>query len=380
MLSPNFNHIDSIGFSVKGPYHIQENMPNQDAWKIRYTRFGVVGVVCDGFGSAPKSDFGAQLACKAVIEAFSIWTQNQKAPIETLIRLIHDLWGLYIAPHDKKDCATTCLFVMYLEGRIITGQLGDGLVLEEKLDRECLSVSPEKQHIFSNQTTGMGFARSLDEWRILDVSEKEVGAVLLATDGVSEDLVPWKRNELIQYLKTRYIPLSQKKRRRLIEKELEDWGTPNHLDDKTLMLIWKKPYKALLHSFRKNLTAILLLLMSVGFLLKFYTGTFDWWFNNYAVGVVYEVFWIFIVLFFFPDHRYAKKATLLIFGITSVLEFLQLWHPLFLEKLRAYFLGEILIGTTFSWWDFPHYAIGCMIGCLLIRRLLVHYHLESLKI
>jgi hypothetical protein len=55
--------------------------------------------------------------------------------------------------------------------------------------------------------------------------------------------------------------------------------------------------------------------------------------------------------------------------VTYLLEALQLWHPTFLEKVRATFLGAALIGTTFTWWDFPHYALGSSIGWLWMRGL-----------
>ena len=59
-------------------------------------------------------------------------------------------------------------------------------------------------------------------------------------------------------------------------------------------------------------------------------------------------------------------------GIRSNLcfETLQLCHPWFLEKIRSYYLGSALIGTIFIWWDFPHYAVGCIIGWALIKWLI----------
>jgi len=48
---------------------------------------------------------------------------------------------------------------------------------------------------------------------------------------------------------------------------------------------------------------------------------------------------------------------------------LQLWHPPFLELIRSTFWGRALIGTSFSWWDFPHYIFGSAIGGFLIEKL-----------
>ena len=41
------------------------------------------------------------------------------------------------------------------------------------------------------------------------------------------------------------------------------------------------------------------------------------------------------------------------FVVTCVLDVLQLWHPMFLENVRATFLGNAILGTTFVLWDFP---------------------------
>jgi hypothetical protein len=48
---------------------------------------------------------------------------------------------------------------------------------------------------------------------------------------------------------------------------------------------------------------------------------------------------------------------------------LQLWHPPFLTAIRATFIGKLLLGTTFAWWDFPHYLLGCVLGWLWLQQL-----------
>ena len=49
--------------------------------------------------------------------------------------------------------------------------------------------------------------------------------------------------------------------------------------------------------------------------------------------------------------------------VTCGLEFLQLWHPPWLQAIRSTFLGASLLGTSFSWWDFPAYVVGAGVGC-----------------
>jgi len=120
---------------------------------------------------------------------------------------------------------------------------------------------------------------------------------------------------------------------------------------------------------RKRVILSLAVITPVGFLFKLYSGPAQWWFNDYGAGLLYEIFWCLVVFFFIPSRKSAMKISLWVFGITCILEFLQLWHPWILEQIRSTFLGKALIGTSFSWWDFPHYVMGCIIGWLWLRRI-----------
>lgn len=120
----------------------------------------------------------------------------------------------------------------------------------------------------------------------------------------------------------------------------------------------------------KRVVLSLLVVTPFGFVFKLYSGPGDWWFNNYGAGVLYEIFWILLAFLFFHSRRSANLIPILVFVITGILEFLQLWHPQLLEMIRSSFIGSALIGTTFVWWDFPHYVLGCLLGWFLIRFLL----------
>ncbi len=111
---------------------------------------------------------------------------------------------------------------------------------------------------------------------------------------------------------------------------------------------------------------LLFIITPLGFASKFYTGPGAWWFNNYAGGILYEMFWCFLAFLLFP-YATAFWIACLVLGITCSLEFLQLWHPSFLESIRSTFMGSTLIGSTFAWWDFPHYVIGCFASWFIIK-------------
>jgi hypothetical protein len=121
---------------------------------------------------------------------------------------------------------------------------------------------------------------------------------------------------------------------------------------------------------RKRILISLLIVIPMGFLFKLYTGPARRWFNDYAAGVMYEIFWCLVLFFFWPHRESTTRITVAVLIITSTLEVLQLWHPWALEQVRSTFLGRALLGTTFSWWDFPHYILGCTIGRFWMLRIL----------
>lgn len=113
----------------------------------------------------------------------------------------------------------------------------------------------------------------------------------------------------------------------------------------------------------------LLIVTPLGFLSKLYTGPAQNWFNNYAGDILYEIFWCLFFFLLIPHRKAIRQIPIWVFFVTCMLEFLQLWHPPFLQQIRANFLGRTLLGTTFVWWDFPHYAIGCIIGWLWLQQI-----------
>lgn len=125
---------------------------------------------------------------------------------------------------------------------------------------------------------------------------------------------------------------------------------------------------------RRPIVLSLLFITPAGFLLKSYAGPGRNWANNYAAGVLYEIFWCLVLFLFWPASRLVTRIAVGVFLVTCGLEVLQLWHPWVLVQIRATFLGRALLGTTFSWWDFPHYALGSALGWVWMRRLLRRSH------
>jgi len=107
----------------------------------------------------------------------------------------------------------------------------------------------------------------------------------------------------------------------------------------------------------------------LGLYSKIYDGPAATWVNNSLGGVLYVIFWS--LLFSLLAARYKSwKIAGLVLLITCAIEFLQLWHPPFLESIRSTFLGVTLFGNSFSWLDIAYYFIGSLasLGLLKILR------------
>lgn len=239
MMTDSLESWKCFGASVQGVLHKKENRPNEDAWEKKKTRFTQTVVVSDGMGSKPNARLGAKMACKAVNESLKFWAKVPDAPPVDLLRLIHLHWRLQVLPHAERDSATTCLFATVLaSGKLVLAQLGDGMVALREPDGTVTRLDTVKEG-FGNETTGLGVAKSSKEWSVITRSRPAPGtAILLASDGVADDLKPNCIGEFIQVLLDEFAPLSPKKRYQALASELRQWTTENHLDDKTLALLW----------------------------------------------------------------------------------------------------------------------------------------------
>jgi Protein of unknown function (DUF2809) len=124
--------------------------------------------------------------------------------------------------------------------------------------------------------------------------------------------------------------------------------------------------------YRMKMLGSAIALIPLGYFIRFY-GPGPAWLNDALGSVMYEMFWITLGLGIWPQMPPLHMAVAV--GITtSLLEFLQLWHPPLLQALRQTLLGRLILGTTFHWLDFPAYAGGSILGwwwgrVLLPRRL-----------
>jgi len=232
--------LELFGTTVPGPAHIAAGLPNQDAWGHATVRGYRVVVVADGLGSRPRSQDGSKAAVAAVPQALRAWLRHPHAPIEVLLGLVHLLWRTALAPIEPEEAATTCLFAALApDGSGLVAQLGDGLVLVEERG-EGIPLAHRPDDSFTNLTLALGATRRINAWHWRRL-EPGPGRLLLCTDGVADDLLPDRHPALLDWLEQDLLPLPPQQRWRNLARELRDWPTPHHTDDKTLAFIRSRP-------------------------------------------------------------------------------------------------------------------------------------------
>ena len=114
--------------------------------------------------------------------------------------------------------------------------------------------------------------------------------------------------------------------------------------------------------YRLTLFVSILIIVPLGYLVRFH-GAAPEWLNDSLGSIAYEIFWILLVALFFPKASPLWTAIGVCLA-TCILEFLQLWHPPFLEAMRSTLAGRLVLGNAFTWSDFPSYFIGSFFGCV----------------
>lgn len=120
--------------------------------------------------------------------------------------------------------------------------------------------------------------------------------------------------------------------------------------------------------YRQALAVCMAVIVPLGLALKFYQGPGQSWLNDTFGGVPYEIFFVLLAAYIWPAVSPGRIAIAVCLATCGV-EFLQLWQPAWLQAIRATLPGRLVLGTTFSWTDFPYYFVGSGLGWLGLRWL-----------
>ncbi len=89
------------------------------------------------------------------------------------------------------------------------------------------------------------------------------------------------------------------------------------------------------------------MIASLGYVIRFASGSLPAWGNDASGSIAYESFWILLVAFLLP--RASLYAIAIGVCLTTIaLECLQLWQPPFLQAVRATLAGRLFFGNTFD--------------------------------
>lgn len=229
----------AIGFSVMGPAHRQDGRPNQDHYHISRGKGYLLSVVSDGLGSHTYSDQGSRAACLAVEEAVQLWVRNDERKETDLLRLIQTCWLMGIRPLESSECGATCLWVIaWDDGKVLVGRLGDGMILIDAGEKSP-QVMEEQKSGFANQTAALSESGVLSKWETRWFDLPAGSCLCLMTDGISEDLKREEINDVVGIFR-QLNGCSISKGKRFLKHELENWTTPNHSDDKTVVVLLRR--------------------------------------------------------------------------------------------------------------------------------------------
>jgi len=182
---------------------------------------------------------GALLACKAVREAVARWpgTSSGADPAD-LVRPVESLWRLRVAPKKPADCATTCRFALREpSGTLLAAGLGDGMTLISESGEETRLIGGREPGDFANETLALGVHHQLRHWQVASLKPGVDRCVVLATDGIADDLRPEKFADFVHWLRDRFAHLPPGPRWARLRSELSRWPVPHHSDDKTLAVM-----------------------------------------------------------------------------------------------------------------------------------------------
>ncbi|TNC83422.1 MAG: hypothetical protein CSH37_14290 [Thalassolituus sp.] len=225
----------ATGSSVIGPAHEQDSLPNQDAVMVHGIQNGWCIAVCDGLGSREKSHIGSKKAVQQVR-----YILRRREPIVTALEISQSIQSTWLDQFgdNTQSYETTCLWAhINSRGRGKAAQVGDGLLLV-KANGVFRSITPLRDG-FGNQTQTLAQAKTTD-WVTKEFQLSRPGdGVLLMTDGISDDLIP---DQLEGFFDVIYQQLKSSNKRRCkqwLTKELKNWTTPKHGDDKSIAGIFR---------------------------------------------------------------------------------------------------------------------------------------------
>jgi serine/threonine protein phosphatase PrpC len=107
-------------------------------------------------------------------------------------------------------------------------------------EKKHLILNDNKQDSFSNYTNSLQQKFKPNQWKTATIESAECNAVVLCTDGISDDLLPETVIDFAKEFVNEYASMKPHKRVFKISNMLKAWPVPGHSDDKTIACLLKK--------------------------------------------------------------------------------------------------------------------------------------------
>lgn len=183
-----------VGAAVTGTAHERLGMPCQDALAYQATESSLLVALSDGAGTAERSEFGAQTAVQAALDALSAalaaglpeeqagWQDTLCAAFSASRSALESLAKIEEQP--LRAYAATLSLVVATEDRLAVAQLGDGAVVAGESPEQLFLVNPAQRGEYANETYFLTQEDALD---LVQVSVYENAANFLAvmSDGLT---------------------------------------------------------------------------------------------------------------------------------------------------------------------------------------------------
>lgn len=228
------------GATNRGKSHIKTGIPNQDAFVMRKHDYGYVFSVADGVGSHKFSQIGSKAIVDSVDETFTKFEEGQ-IERKNITTTIFQSFREKVPVEYRESASTTCIFAAILKKHgVFLGMIGDG-ICAIKINQNEFRLDA-KEEAFSNIVVAANPSKEMPMWKTkhFDLEQNDTISLLLATDGVSGDIIPGKEFECLTYFETKVCKAPRILRNFRIKTEIKNWGPAGSLDDKTMIVFSRK--------------------------------------------------------------------------------------------------------------------------------------------
>ena len=222
----------SIKTSIKGDKPV-----NQDAILTYEDDVLIVLALADGLGSVPYSDKGSKAICRSVIKnvRMSILTSSFLSGTNIL-----NYWDalLRMKGFKPQDCLTTSSFVLInkKDKKVTAAQIGDSQIYLIMDGRFIYSM---KERDFANITECVGPSNGV-KYNVTGYHFENSIRVLMASDGICDELEPNTIPAMTDYLAERYSAISDARRNLVFSGEVRRSFSKRNSDDKSMIFLWNE--------------------------------------------------------------------------------------------------------------------------------------------